>query len=145
MTRIKKGITCNTDSQQQIIPNMYLNLTTELQNTWSKNKPLKYIILTNPHNHPAEVGAAVPILQISKFNLSVVSDSVRPRGLQPTRLLCLWDSSGKNIGVGCHVLLQGIFLTQGLNRCLLHLLHGQADSLPLSHLWSPKLKLRKVK
>ena len=60
----------------------------------------------------AEVGAAVPILQISKFNLSVVSDSVRPRGLQPTRLLCLWDSSGKNIGVGCHDLLQGIFPIQ---------------------------------
>ena len=37
---------------------------------------------------------------------SVVSDSVRPHGLQPTRLLCPWDSPGKNIGVGCHFLLQ---------------------------------------
>ena len=36
------------------------------------------------------------------------------------RLLCLWDSPGKNIGVGCHFLLQGIFMTQGLNRGLLH-------------------------
>ncbi|KAM7244171.1 hypothetical protein CapIbe_004779, partial [Capra ibex] len=33
----------------------------------------------------------------------------------PTRLLCPWDSSGKNAGVGCHSLLQGIFPTQGLN------------------------------
>ena len=40
--------------------------------------------------------------------------------------------------IGCHFLLQGIFLTQGLNLCLLHLLHWQADSLPLSHLESPK-------
>ena len=35
-----------------------------------------------------------------------MSDSVRPHGLQPTRLLCPWDSPGKNTGVGCHFLLQ---------------------------------------
>ena len=35
-----------------------------------------------------------------------MSDSVRPHRRQPTRLLCPWDSPGKNIGVGCHVLLQ---------------------------------------
>ena len=37
---------------------------------------------------------------------SVVSDSVRPLRWQPTRLPCPWDSPGKNIGVGCHFLLQ---------------------------------------
>ena len=36
-----------------------------------------------------------------------------PQGLQPTRLLCPWDFPGKNTGVGCHFLLQGIFLAQG--------------------------------
>ena len=41
------------------------------------------------------------------------------------------DSPGKNTGLGCHTLLQGIFPTQGMN---LHLLHWQAGSLPLSHL-----------
>ena len=35
------------------------------------------------------------------------------------RLLCAWDSPGKNTGVGCHVLLQGIFLTQRSNSCLM--------------------------
>ena len=35
-----------------------------------------------------------------------MSDSVRPHGLQPTRLPHPWDSLGKNIGVGCHFLLQ---------------------------------------
>ena len=35
-----------------------------------------------------------------------MSDSVRPHGLQPTRLFCPWDSPGKNTGVGCHFLLQ---------------------------------------
>ena len=44
---------------------------------------------------------------------------------------------GKNIGVGCHFLLQGIFLIQGLNPCLLRLLHHQADSLPLYHWEKP--------
>ena len=41
------------------------------------------------------------------------------------------DSPGKNPGVGCHFLLQGIFPTQGLNPGLLHLLHWQVSSLPL--------------
>ena len=35
-----------------------------------------------------------------------MSDSVRPRRWQPTRLLSPWDSPGKNTGVGCHFLLQ---------------------------------------
>ena len=36
-------------------------------------------------------------------------------GLQPTRLLIPWDFPGKNIGMGCHFLLQGIFPVQGCN------------------------------
>ena len=35
-----------------------------------------------------------------------MSDSVRPHRRQPARLLCPWDSPGKNTGVGCHFLLQ---------------------------------------
>ena len=58
-------------------------------------------------------------------------------GTEPTRLLCPWDFPGKSTGVGCHFLLQGIFSTQGSN---LRLLHCQADSLPMSHLGSPKNK-----
>ena len=41
-------------------------------------------------------------------------------GLHPARLLCPWDSLGKNTGVGSHSLFQGIFLTQGLNLGLRH-------------------------
>ena len=40
-----------------------------------------------------------------KWSRSVVSDSVRPHGLQPTRLLRPWDFPGKSTGVGCHCLL----------------------------------------
>ena len=49
----------------------------------------------------------------------VVSNSLQSHGLEPMRLLCPWDSPGKNTGVGSHFLLQGIFLTQGLNPGLL--------------------------
>ena len=49
-----------------------------------------------------------------------MSDSLRPRELQPARLLCPWNSSGKNIGVGCHSLFHGIFPTWGSNQSLLH-------------------------
>ena len=54
--------------------------------------------------------------------------------LWPLRPLCLWGFPGKSTGVGYHFLLQGIFLTQGLNSGLLH---WQADFLPLSRLGSP--------
>ena len=42
-------------------------------------------------------------------------------------LLSPWDSPGKNTGVGCHFLIQGIFPTQGANPAFLCLLHWQVD------------------
>ena len=51
---------------------------------------------------------------------SVMSNSLSPHGLWPTRLLCPWDSPGQNTGVGSLSLLQGIFPTQGSNPDLLH-------------------------
>ena len=57
-----------------------------------------------------------------------------PLDLQRPRILCPWDFSGKNTGVGCCFLLQGIFPTQGSNLSLLCLLHWQADSLPIKPL-----------
>ena len=46
------------------------------------------------------------------------------------------EVSSKNTVVGCHFLLRGIFLTQGLNPHLLGLLHWPVDYLPLNHLVS---------
>ena len=65
---------------------------------------------------------------------SVVSNSLQPYGLQPARLLCPRNFPGKNSGVGCHFLLQGLFRTQGSNP---HLLLWQPDSLALSHQGKP--------
>ena len=41
-----------------------------------------------------------------KWSRSVVSDSLQPHGLKPTRLLRPWDFPGKSTGVGCHCLLE---------------------------------------
>ena len=57
-----------------------------------------------------------------------MSDPLQLYGLCPSRLLCPWDFSGKNTGMGCYFLLQRIFPTQGSNLCLLEC---RADSLPL--------------
>ena len=74
-----------------------------------------------------------------EWSLSVVSDSLRPHGLYPSRLLHPWNFPGKSTGVDCHFLLQGIFWTQGLNPGLSHcrqmLYH-------LSHQGSPKVKVK---
>ena len=63
----------------------------------------------------------------SVLSCSVMSDSLRPYGLQPARLLCPWNFPGKDTGVSCHFLLQGIFLTLGSNLHLVCLLHWQVD------------------
>ena len=54
-----------------------------------------------------------------------------------TRFLCPWDYPGKNTVVGHCCLLQGIFLIQGSNSCLLQPLHWQVDFLTLRKLRNP--------
>ena len=73
----------------------------------------------------------VVVLLVTKSCLTLLC----PHGLKPIRILCPQDFPSKNIRVGCYFFLQGIFLTQGLNPCLLN---WQADSLPLSHQGSHK-------
>ena len=59
------------------------------------------------------------ILQARICVCSVVSDSLQSHGLQPIKILGLWNSPGKNTGVSSHPLPQEIFLTQGSNPGLL--------------------------
>ena len=61
-----------------------------------------------------------------------MSSSLRPHRLQPARLLYPWDSPGKNTGVGCHSLLQGLNLS---------LLHCRQVLGHLSHQGSPQSKV----
>ena len=58
--------------------------------------------------------------QFYGYACSVMADSLRPHGLEFTRLLYPWNFPGKNTGKGSHSLLQGICLTQGSNLSLLH-------------------------
>ena len=69
-----------------------------------------------------------------RLSHTVRSDSLPPHGLYLDGILCPWNFPGKNTGMGCHVLRQGIFPTQGSN---LHFLCLQIDSLPLRQLGSP--------
>ena len=81
--------------------------------------PLQCSCLENPRDGGAWWAAVCGVAQsrtrlkrlssssahIMCVSCSVVSDSSRPHGLQPTRLLCPWDFPGKSTGVGCHCLL----------------------------------------
>ena len=74
----------------------------------------------------------VPVL-----SFSVVPNSFETPWTVAPRLLCPWNFPGKNTGVGCHPLLQGIFLTQGSNLHFLCLLHWQENYFPSRQLGSP--------
>ena len=62
----------------------------------------------------------IPGNQKKVKSLSCVRLFAAPWTVACTRLLCPWDFLGKSTGVGCHFLLQGIFLTQGSNPGLPH-------------------------
>ena len=57
-----------------------------------------------------------------KWSRSVVSDSSRPHGLQPTRLLHPWDFPGKSTGEGCHCLLRYCYLVNTENNAMRYVL-----------------------
>ena len=70
------------------------------------------------------------LMKVKCVSHPIVSNSLQPHGLYSTRILCPWNFPGKNTGVGCRFLLQGIFPTQGWNpglsycrRILYHLTH----------------------
>ena len=71
---------------------------------------------------------AQPLSHVQLFSTSWTVTRKAPLSMEFSRQEC-WS--------GCYFLFEGIFLTQGSNSCLWHLLHWQADSLPLWHLGSP--------
>ena len=81
-----------------------------------------FVIKKTLHNMPISFsliiwGCVFGCVCISR---SVMSNSLQPHRLWPTRLFCAWDSPGKNTAMGCHFLLQRIFPTQGSNPSLPH-------------------------
>ena len=75
--------------------------------------PLQCSCLENPRDGGAWWAAVYGVAQ-SRTWLKQLSSS------SSSKLLCPWSSLGKNTGLGCHSLLQGIFMTQGSNPGLLH-------------------------
>ena len=71
--------------------------------------------LTDPsYTHTHKQKHVGKVLRTKHICYLVIFDSLQPNGLQPTRLFCPWDSPGKITRVGCHFLLQGISMTQGV-------------------------------
>ena len=110
----------------------------ELQRTWGREcrgDQVSVVGISSPALNPG----LVEYVSLYAQSLSCVRLFATPESWVPlyARFLCTWNSLGKDTGVGCHFLLQGLFPTQGLNRYLLCLLQWQADSLPLSHQGRP--------
>ena len=74
------------------------------------------IICNNTNDFHVDPVSAILLNMFAAVLCWVVTDSLWPRGLYPARLLCLCSFPGKNTGVGCHFLLQGIWLTQDQTR-----------------------------
>ena len=68
------------------------------------------------------------LLFLCMLSCSVMSTSLHPHGLQPTRLFCPWNFPGEAVGMGCHFLLQEIIPIQGSNLHLLRFLNWQVGS-----------------
>ena len=122
---------------------LWLGMDSVLGNRgWILSKQTKLPIpvkVTYPHQHKWHINTiSVFLFCVCVCAIALLmSDSLWPYGLWPTRLLCLWDSPGKNTGVVFYALFQGIFPTQGSNTSLFCLLHWQPFSLPLAPLGSP--------
>ena len=110
-------------------------LTWMVLNRFSQNSETSYIYPTYLHTHTASIPifSYLSSMCVCAQSLSPV-DSLGPQGLKPAMILCPPDFSVKNIGVGCHFLLQGNLSDQGIESLSPEL---QAESLPWSHQRSP--------
>ena len=95
-------------------------------NTLSGNLTSPWSILSlldgfnNSESSNSLLDAKQKVSESESIGHSVVSNSLLSHGLKPTRLLCPWNSLGKNTGVSCHSFLKEIFPNQRLNLGLLH-------------------------
>ena len=109
LTRLWGAITSTLEKKKFV----YFKIITGSQKAAKKKK--KVALPNQYHIKPRD-------LTLVQSRCSVVCDSLQPHGLQPARLLCPWNSPGKNTEAGCHFLFQGIFSTQRSNLRLLSLL-----------------------
>ena len=101
----------------------------KLKKAGRTTRPFRYDLNQIPYDY------TVVVKSLSHVQLFMTPCTVAIRLLHP------WNFLGKSTAVGCHFLLQGIFLSQGLNMHLLHLLHWQTGSSPLAPPGKPLLGL----
>ena len=103
---------------QQVIFSLFIvfisKCPSKVLQPWRK----KYFCLMNPWS-------GLPAVHRLTSRCAPSHPTLQPHGLQPTKFIHSWDFPGKNTGMGCHFLLQGIFLTQGASPHFLCLLHWQ--------------------
>ena len=123
------------------LPGMILIITERafgfLLGPWMICSPTYYhgsVLLSKVTTHTHDFLLDLHRLGVCWLSHYVISKTLWLHRPKLSRLLSPWDFPGKNTGVSCHFLLQGIFPTQGSN---LRLLHWQADSLLLRHRGSP--------
>ena len=73
---------------------------------------LRALTLLNSYKHLFLFASLTWLVLYYACVCSVISDSSQPHGLEPSSLLCPWNFPGKNTGVDCHLLFQGIFSAQ---------------------------------
>ena len=89
-----------------LIHDMCLSVSEWLEQTFLMY--IKEVVCFQKGSGVCKVSERTLLLTVHKWSVShsVVSDSLWPHELEPTRLVCPWNSPGKNSGVGCHFLLQ---------------------------------------
>ena len=140
------GSTCDRKHDVRLLRDIHLiqswlqgHSGTALTQCHPERCPALSHIMPNSHhlesadNYMCDLGFCVCVCVCE--SCSVVSDSLQSHGLQPTVLLCSWNSPGKNTEVSSHFSLQGIFPTQGSK---LSLLHCRQILYHLSHQGSPR-------
>ena len=83
---------------------------------------MKYYIFScflRTGNRAVHVHSSDSFVPLNAYSVAKSYLTLQPHRLQPVLLLCPWDFTGKNTGMGCLFLLQGILLTQGSNLYLL--------------------------
>ena len=100
------------NSALSLIPNHFIDSKSKLINS-QKNLKHNLTIIQIRKEYTPKTQTWLWQYPANCWVTSVVSDSVWPHGLQPTRLLHPWDFPGKSTGVGCHCLLHGRTLLTG--------------------------------
>ena len=123
ITQVNRKLCPHENLHMEITASFFIGAKTQKQQRFIKNK-LRYPTLCNPMDCSLHVPLSMGLSRQESW-------SGFPAFPAHLRMRPASRAQGKNPGVGCHFLLQGIFPTHGLNPCLFCLLHWQADFLPL--------------